>query len=231
MKKKSAEEIVEACYPWWNGPTDLTKVAYHSSHRIERDAEGVVTKTTWIEPFVAIPYPYERLDKAKWNVLYYESITPVVKPESVTGSIPAILREGRGVEVALQRIKQSYPSTICLENRGGTKNPRDALYGSNNGRRAIIKAVNHFGEREFDELCLNLWWGAFLKTLVQKEPSKAGMAECRKYCPSGGLTTVTVNGDTPDRSNFSGDYGPCEKTEEGLVYYVWTLEDMMSLLF
>lgn len=233
MKKKTAKMIVQQHYPEWTGPIDLTKVTFYcSSHRIERDAEGVETKT-WIEPCVTIPYPYDRSDQAGWKVLHSTPVVPVVKTESVTGSLPSIFRGSCGVEVALDRIGQGYPWTICVENRGGMRNPEDRLYGYNNGRLAIVKAaLDHFGEENFREVCQRIWWGPFLERLVQEKPSKAGRAECRKYCPMGGLTTVTVNGDTPAKANFSSDYGPYRITGSGLhEFYFWSLEDIMRLLF
>jgi hypothetical protein len=214
MKPRRAKAIVKARYPAWKGPIDLTKATYRMP-----------------DPCVTVPYPYDRIDQAEWKILHAVPTAPVVKAESVRNSLPSVLREGRGVEVALHRIEQGYPWTICLEERAGTKDAQDGGYGYNNGRLAIAKAVfDHFGEENFREMCQRIWWGPFLERFIREKPSKAGRAECQRYC-YGVFATITVNGDSPAEANFSNAHGPYREVGGLYEYYAWGLADIMVLLF
>jgi len=177
---------------------DLVRKTYPQENHLKVDMHQVEYDWGKQDYNIYIPVPCDSLN-TQYKVLYYEKDVHLSEPKIIIDriytTIPAILREGAGIEKARERLlskdfggeKYWRGLKIPIEEKDG-----DGPLGSRSGLRneytngliSLRNAVDfHFGRDNFSKLCEELWYGKLLWGLYSSSPSEKGLEEIRQRSP------------------------------------------------
>ncbi len=150
MSKEAAEECVRSAYPDSGLPIDACQADVASGK-------------------VPIFVPCDT-DATQYKFLLGRDAGIGVSIVRVCGAITSVLREGAGVEKALQRLRSKGIFELNIREEGNYDPLHHGTYCE--GRLALANAVeNHFGRQEFNDLCDRLWCGPLLRRLSEEKPT------------------------------------------------------------
>ena len=125
-----------------------------------------------------------------WQFLYTENcgnVKPFIYREYTI--LTSILREGAGIEKALERIQKRHYFEFNIRENGNYAADQHDAYSK--GRLAFVDAVEkHFGRSQFNQLCEMLWCGPLLRRLSEEPPTNPGSVDEVAMQSLSGATTA-----------------------------------------